>query len=290
MYGVGYPVLQRAVGGHYVILVLLGLLAAKILATSLTMWIGGSGGVFAPSLFMGAMLGSAYGAVAHHLVPHLAAAPGAYGLVGMGAVFAAAARAPITAVIIIFELTGDYRIILPLMFAIVVATALSGALSRDTIYTLKLRRRGIDIDRPQATGVMAQITVAEAMGKPPRPVRPDQPLDELVKRFAAERLHSLPIIDQNGSLLGVIAAVDIERAISQTTDQPPLAAALARAAPQLRANDSLEDAVHTLGSTDDEGVPVLGEDHQLIGWLTHRRVLRAYRERSGAQQPTPTQS
>jgi CIC family chloride channel protein len=289
MYGVGYPVLQRAVGGHYVILVLLGLLAAKVLATSLTMWIGGSGGVFAPSLFMGAMLGSAYGAVAHHLLPHLAAAPGAYGLVGMGAVFAAAARAPITAVIIIFELTGDYRIILPLMFAIVVATALSGALSRDTIYTLKLRRRGIDIDQPHATGVMAQITVAEAMGKPPRPVRPDQPLDELVKRFAGERSDSLPIIDEHGSLLGVIAAVDVERAISQATDEPPLAAALARAAPDVRADDSLEDAVHALGSTDDEGVPVLGEDHQLIGWLTHRRVLRAYRERSRTQQPTPTQ-
>jgi CIC family chloride channel protein len=116
-----------------VIAVLVGLLAAKVLATCLTMWIGGSGGVFAPSLFMGAMLGSAYGTVAHHLMPHLAAAAGAYGLVGMGAVFAAAARAPITAVLIVFELTGDYNVILPLMFAIVVATTLSNRLTRDTI-------------------------------------------------------------------------------------------------------------------------------------------------------------
>ena len=155
MYGIGYPVLQRAVAGHYVILVLLALLAAKVLATSLTMWIGGSGGVFAPSLFMGAMLGSAYGAAAHHFMPHLAAAAGAYGLVGMGAVFAATARAPITAVIIIFELTGNYQIILPLMLAAVVTTALCNALTRDTIYTLKLRRRGIDIDTPQAPSAMA---------------------------------------------------------------------------------------------------------------------------------------
>ena len=162
-------------------------------------------------------------------------------------------------------------------------------MSRDTIYTLKLRRRGIDIDRPRATALMAQITVAEAMGKPRRPVRPDQPLNDLVKRFAAERSDSLPIIDQNGSLLGVIAAVDIERAISQSADQPPLAAALARAAPDLRADDSLEDAVHALGSTDNDGVPVLGDDHQLIGWLTHRRLLRAYRERSDEQQHTPIQ-
>ena len=150
MYGVGYPVLQLAVDGHYVVIALLGLLLAKILATSLTMWIGGSGGVFAPSLFMGAMVGSAYGALAHHFMPGLAAAAGAYGLVGMGAVFAATARAPITAVIIVFELTGDYRIVLPLMIAVVVATALGNALRGDTIYTLKLRRRGIDIDRAPA--------------------------------------------------------------------------------------------------------------------------------------------
>ena len=173
MYGVGYPVLQHAVSGHYVILALLGLLAAKILATSLTMWIGGSGGVFAPSLFMGAMLGSAYGAVAHHLLPGIAAAAGAYGLVGMGAVFAATARAPITGLIIIFELTGNYRIILPLMCAIVVATALSNAITKDTIYTLKLRRRGIDIDGPRTPSRMAQIAVHEAMGRAPE--TPDAP-------------------------------------------------------------------------------------------------------------------
>jgi len=106
--------------------------------------------VFAPTLFMGAMLGSAYGAAAHHLMPHLAGTAAAYGLVGMGAVFAATARAPITAVIIIVELTGNHQIILPLILATVVTTALCNALTRDTIYTLKLRRRGIDIDAPQA--------------------------------------------------------------------------------------------------------------------------------------------
>jgi CIC family chloride channel protein len=228
MYGVGYPVLQLAVAGHYVILALLGLLAAKILATSMTMWIGGSGGVFAPSLFMGAMLGSAYGAIAHDLLPGLALAAGAYGLVGMGAVFASCARAPITAVLIIFELTGDYRIILPLMFAVVVATALSNALTADTIYTLKLRRRGVDIDAPQGT-LMSQIKVGEAMGKLPRPLAPEQ-LRDVVRR-----------------------------------------------APELRVDESLEDAVRALAATDDEGLPILDTDGKgVVGWLTHRRLLRAY--------------
>jgi CIC family chloride channel protein len=285
LYGVGYPVLSRAVSGHYVILVLLGLLAAKIVATSLTMWIGGSGGVFAPSLFMGAMLGSAYGHLVHHLMPGLAAQAGAYGLVGMGAVFAAAARAPITAVLIIFELTADYTIILPLMFAIVVATALSGALTRDTIYTLKLRRRGIEIEHGQPASPMARIPVFAAMGRPPRPLRPEQPISELVKRFADERADALPIVDENGSLLGVVAAVDVERAINQGAEESDLALTLARAAPKLRAGDTLEDGVVALGAADDEGVPVLDDQDQLIGWLTHRRLLRAYRTRADGHRP-----
>jgi CIC family chloride channel protein len=279
MYGVGYPVLQRAVAGHYVVLVLLGLLAAKILATSMTMWIGGSGGVFAPSLFMGAMLGSAYGVGMHHLMPGLAAAAGAYGLVGMGAVFAAAARAPITAVIIIFELTGDYHIILPLMFAVVVATALSNALTHDTIYTLKLRRRGIDIDRRLPLSLMAQIPVAEAMSPVPRSLAPEQPLRELIARFAAERSDTLPVLDTDGELLGIIDAEDVEIAIDERRDGLT-AQALLSAAPSLRADESLEQAVQGMAGRDEGGLPVLDPDaERLIGWVTHRDILSAYRSR-----------
>ena len=279
MYGVGYPVLQLAIAGHYAILVLLGLLAAKILATSMTMWIGGSGGVFAPSLFMGAMLGSAYGAIAHELLPHLASSAGAYGLVGMGAVFAAAARAPITAVLIIFELTGDYRIILPLMIAIVVATALSNMLSRDTIYTLKLRRRGVDLDAGDPSSLMAQITVGEAMGEVPSPLTPQQSLRSVIARFASERSEVLPVIDSDGTLLGIVAATDVEQAVAQGRDGPS-AAKLAHTAHELRADQSLEDAVPALAASDDEGLPVLAaHSDQIVGWLTHRRVLHAYNER-----------
>ena len=278
MYGVGYPVLQLAVAGHYVILALLGLLAAKILATSLTMWVGGSGGVFAPSLFMGAMLGSAYGALAHQLVPGLAVAAGAYGLVGMGAVFASSARAPITAVLIIFELTGDYHIILPLMIAIIVATALSNALTRDTIYTLKLRRRGININKPQGT-LMAQIKIADAMGKAPRALAPEQPLSDVLDRFTTERADALPVIDADGSLLGVIAAIDIEQNLDGSRDDLR-ASNLVHEVPELRVDQSLEDAVQALASAENEGLPILDvEGENVVGWLTHRHLLRAYHAR-----------
>lgn len=287
MYGVGYPVLERAVGGHYLVLALLGLLAAKLLATSLTMWIGGSGGVFAPSLFMGAMLGAAYGTVVHQLLPHLAAASGAYGLIGMGAVFAAAARAPITAVIIVFELTGDYNIILPLMFAIVVATALSNRLTRDTIYTLKLRRRGVDIEAPRARRLMAQTPVRAAMGQPPRALSVEQSAAALIERFANERSDSLPVTGPDGRLLGVVAAVDLERAVTRDSAQSRLVVDLMREAPTVQPDDSMEEAIAVLAAGDDEGVAVIDADRRMVGWLTHRRVLRAYRERAAGDGASP---
>ncbi len=108
---------------------------------------------------------------------------GAYGLVGMGAVFAGATRAPITGVLIIFELTGDYTIVLPLMVAIVLATAVSGRLSKDTIYTLKLRRRGIDIARGRPENLMRTLTVSDAMQPVPVALSSADPLEQIVKRF-----------------------------------------------------------------------------------------------------------
>jgi CIC family chloride channel protein len=154
MYGVGYPVLAHAIDGRYVLWFLVILMVGKMVATSLTIGIGGSGGVFAPSLFIGAMGGTAFGMVVHQLFPAATAAPGMYGLIGMGAAFAGATRAAITAVIILFELTGEYTIILPLMLAIVAATGVSQVLSKETIYTLKLTRRGVHLG-PAPTGPAA---------------------------------------------------------------------------------------------------------------------------------------
>jgi chloride channel protein, CIC family len=145
LYGVGYPVLANGIAERYALGFLLVLVVGKMVATSLTIGIGGSGGVFAPSLFIGAMAGTAFGMVVHALFPALPVSPGAYGLVGMAAVFAGASHAPITALVIVFELTGQYSIILPLMAAVALSTGISHLVSRETIYTLKLLRRGVDI-------------------------------------------------------------------------------------------------------------------------------------------------
>ncbi len=166
MYGVGYLVLGRAVDGDYAVGFLILLLVGKVVACSLTIGIGGSGGVFAPSLFCGAMLAAAYGAVVHGLLPGAGGSPGAYALVGMGALFAGAARAPVTAVVILFELTGEYTIILPLMLAIVLATGVSHLVSHDTVYTRKLLRRGIDLEAPADPG-LGRRPVSSAMRRCP---------------------------------------------------------------------------------------------------------------------------
>lgn len=278
LYGVGYPPLERAIHGNDAIGLLLLLLVGKIVATSLTIAMGGSGGVFAPSLFMGAMLGSAYGAGVHHLLPGVTAAAGAYGLVGMGAVFAAAARAPITAVIIIFELTGDYRIILPLMFAIAIATGTSKLLSPDTIYTLKLRRRGIDVFRGRGANLMQLLTVADAMQPLPGSVSADVPLNEVIRRLTELRADGLPVIDGDGLYRGTVTSLQIEQAMRENA-LDACAGDLAQDVPPLYGRQSLEDALGALLRAR-SGLPVVaGEAARPIGWLTHADVLRAYSDR-----------
>jgi chloride channel protein, CIC family len=271
MYGVGYPVLGRAVDGRYAIGFVLLLMVGKVVATSLTIGIGGSGGVFAPSLFIGAMLGEAFGLALHAADPALAPSPGAFALIGMGAVFAGAARTPITAVLIMFELTGEYRIILPLMLAIALAAGVSKLISRDTIYTRKLLRRGIDLQAPDRA--LSRILVAAAAGPLPAALAPQAGLADLTARFAADGSTALPVIDDRGHLLGVVPALEVERAVQDAADEVT-AADLAHAVPVLTGDESLEEALAELTRHGGAGLPV-GTVDAPAGWLTHRDLLRA---------------
>jgi len=269
MYGVGYPVLAGAVAGRYAVGFLLVLLLGKIVATSLTIGIGGSGGVFAPSLFLGAAAGDAFGQLAHSIAPGLVTQPGAYALIGMGAVFAGAARAPITAVIILFELTGEYTIILPLMLAIVCATATSRAMSVDTIYTLKLRRRGVVL-RSGAPRTGMDLALGQIMEAVPTPLTPRTPLAEVRSRLLAEG-GSLPVLDPTGDYLGVVCLTALE-----VVDPESEAAGLARLLDAPTVDDDVDAAIGMLSHPDATGgLPVLDAEGVPAGWISHRTVIRA---------------
>ncbi|MEU9356734.1 chloride channel protein [Streptomyces sp. NPDC048301] len=287
MYGVGYPVLEKATEGRYAIGFLLLLLAGKMIATSLTIGIGGSGGVFAPSLFIGAMLGAAYGAVAHGLLPGSAGAVGAYALVGMGAVFAGAARAPITAVVILFELTGEYSIILPLMLAIVLATATSRLLTRDTIYTLKLRRRGIDLDGPAPGARLGAQPVSAVMEPLPAPLRATVRLGDAAALLSLSGHGALPVVGADGAYLGVVTARAVAEAMAEQPDAAPTAAGdLVEQPPRISSDEQLAAALHTLVAAPGTGLPVLAPDrNRPVGWLSHQSALRALHSSGGMPAP-----
>ena len=278
LYGVGYPVLEKGISGGYAFGFLLVLLVGKMIATSLTIGIGGSGGVFAPSLFIGGMLGSAFGVLAHELFPGLDLSPGAFGLVGMAAVFAAASHAPIAALLIVFELTGEYAIILPLMAAVALATGLSHLLSRDNIYTLKLLRRGIDIDADSRTNpALDRLRVRDAMHPVPEPIPGGTDLLEVVSRLGRSRYGAAPVIDDDGSYLGAILVPELDPEEDDIPGTLRHARDFARMLPELHPDLSLHHALAMLAAHEATGLPIVAEpDGPPIGWLDHRDVLAAY--------------
>jgi chloride channel protein, CIC family len=271
MYGVGYPVLENAVDGRYVIGMLLLLMIGKMFATSLTIGIGGSGGVFAPTLFIGAMAGSAFGLVAHDVFPSVAGSAGAYGLIGMGAALGGATGAPITAVIILFELTGEYSIILPLMAAVVMAAGVAHLLSKETIYTAKLWRRGIKIDNEPSAA--PRFTAAEVALPPPDPLHESTTLTAAATALTEQSLGILPVTDNDGQYRGCVTAEDVAEALDEHSP-PKTVADIVHSAPTVGADDYPTRILAALAGHGGTGLPVVNRDKTaLVGWITYETVL-----------------
>lgn len=211
VYGSGFEFLNSVLQGQAPFWVLLMLIFLKPLATSFTLGSGNSGGVFAPSLFTGAMLGGTFGYICKAAFPSLNIEVGAYALVGMAAVFAAAARAPLTAMLIVFEMSNDYRLILPLMAAGMVASTLAQWLYSDSIYTVKLTKRGIRFDLGKDRDVMQGVMVEEVMNREPITINSDQSLSELFVLFQETHLQGFPVITNEGKLYGIVTLQDLDR-------------------------------------------------------------------------------
>ncbi len=207
--GGSFLAISQALYGELSIKLLFWLLIAKMVMTALTLGSGGSGGVFSPLLFCGAMGGAAFGRGVGILFPAFTAASGAYALVGMAACFAAAAQAPITAIILVFELTNDYHIVLPLMFACVISTQLFNRWSPESIYTLRLRKRGIHVVQGRDQDIMRNLTVEMAMQRNVDVVHVDDEIGVFMDCVQRTGHHTLPVLDEKNHMAGMLSIHDV---------------------------------------------------------------------------------
>lgn len=279
VFGVGYETVEKALKNDLPLKLLPALVIAKLVATSLTLGSGGSGGIFSPSLFMGAMLGGSLGNFFHGFFPDITAPSGAYALVAMAAMFAGAAHAPITSILIIFEMTGDYRIILPLMTSVVISTLVSNFISRETIYTLKLSRRGIDILTPRRPDPLAQIRVRDVMVREVVTLQDTLPLHAILEYLRRHPFTSFPVMDGNG-VVGILGYAELREVLTSESPEETLTARdLMRTPPPVAyPDDTLSEITEKFRSAGVGRLPVVSRDNPavLLGVISHTDVLTAY--------------
>jgi CIC family chloride channel protein len=278
--GVGYESITTALLGRMPWLLLLALVFAKMAATSVTLGSGGSGGIFAPSLFIGAMLGGIYGHGVHALFPSFTASPGAYSLVGMGAIVAGTTHAPITSILILFELTDDYRIILPLMTACIISTLTASQLQGESIYTMKLVRRGIDVKAGKEVTILKSLFVKDFMVRNVVPVSENLPLDGLLHLIKESTNSYFPVVNTKEELVGIISLQDIRPLL---LEEGLMHLVIARDIMRenvitLSSDQNLYDAMARFGNRDIDQVPVVDKSNprRIIGMLRKTDVVSAY--------------
>jgi len=283
IFGVGYETIDLALFGKLTLTFLLFLTFLKVVATSITLGAGGSGGIFAPSLFIGAMLGGSLGEFFHHFYPAITASPGAYSLVGMGALVAGTTHAPITAILILFELTRDYTIILPLMVAAVISTVVARRLKEPSIYTLKLLRRGVNIKRGREEAILASILVKNALSGSKVVIPEDAPFTEVVGILLESPYRQLPVVDREGRLVGIVSYDLIKRFIGKGGGREKAVArdiAQTKDVPSIPEDANLLTALETFSIKDFEHIPVVESkgSRKVIGILGRRDILRTYQQ------------
>ncbi|MCP3907930.1 MAG: chloride channel protein, partial [Oceanicoccus sp.] len=283
IFNVGYETIEMILENQATLLsVVLALLVLKLIATSLTVGSGGSGGIFAPSLFMGAMLGAAFALAINSLFPEADLSSGAYALVGMAAVFSASAHAPITAILILFELTGDYRIILPLMLTVVVSTVLAQRMLKgQSIYTLKLTRRDIHLERGRDVDILQNVVVKEVMTRHPQTVNVDMSLSRLTEMFAHIHHNNFMVLDQQGKLWGVVTIGDMEEALEQSEQDTITVEKIGTTWPHLKAafpDDTIGESLAQMSVRGLGCMPVVSHDdpYHPLGIIRRQDIIQAY--------------
>jgi len=281
VFGVGYEAIEAALRGELALGILAVLFVAKVVATSLTIGSGGSGGVFAPSLFLGAMVGGVVGMIAHALFPEIALHPGAYALVGMGAVVAGATHAPITAILIIFELTQDYGLIVPLMGACIISTLITTRISRENIYTLKLLRRGVNLMAGREVNVLRALHVRDVMAEGAATLAPQTQLGAMMDLATTEAPDYMYVVDEQQRLTGIIGGAQMRSILLEANTLRDLVVAADLASsdvPLVTPEQDLDVVMRIFGGKNREELPVVDTvaGRHFLGTISRGDLLEAY--------------
>jgi CIC family chloride channel protein len=275
--GVGYKYVGDALNGSLTLKLMLLLLIMKLVATAISYGSGNAGGIFGPSLFLGAMLGGALGSAARHFFPGATAEPGAYALVGMGAAFAGVIRAPMTSVVMIFETTRDYAVIVPLMISNLVSYFIASRIQPKPVYEVIAEQDGIHLPSPQSRSSGIQRQVARIMKPASELLKVDEPLRSALERVRTSAQRSWPVCDSRG-VIGLLTLTQLESAVA--TGRSGVVSDLVPAGefPHVHTDHTLEIALERMGTADADILPVVSRanTHELLGIVRLNDVLEFY--------------
>jgi CIC family chloride channel protein len=275
--GVGYGYVGDVLNGHMALKLMVLLVVLKLVAVTTSYASGNAGGIFGPALFIGAMLGGAVGTVAHHLLPAYTATPGAYALVGMGAVFAGIVRAPMTSVVMIFEMTQDYAVIVPLMIANLVSLFISSRLQRQPIYEALAVQDGIHLPTAETRHRHGQRQVSRITHAATQLLASEITVDEALERVRLSEFRTWLVTDRRG-VIGVINLATLEREAAEGTTKQLGEIVSGLVFPHVHPDQGLDLALERMGANQIEILPVVSraDMHKLEGIVTLRDVLDSY--------------
>jgi CIC family chloride channel protein len=252
----------------------------KIMCTSITLGSGGMGGVFAPSLFIGAMLGTAFGSSVHFVFPSLTASAETYSVVGMGAVAGAVMQAPLTNILMLFELTNDYTLILPIMATCIAASYTYQRFTKHSIYVQYLINKGINIRHGREASIMNSIKVCDVMSTDITTIAQEMPFRKILETISYSKNFYFPVIDNKGDMTGILSFSDIREVIfeEQLGDLLVAEELANKNVSVLTPQQNINDAMEIFSKLDVDQLPVVRSEDKLkvIGMLTRGEMMAAY--------------
>jgi CIC family chloride channel protein len=275
--GVGYGYVGEALNGRMAFKLMALLVVLKLLAVTTSYATGNAGGIFGPSLFIGAMLGGTVGTAAHHFFPAYTATPGAYALVGMGAVFAGVVRTPMTSVLMIFEMTQDYAVIVPLMIANLVSLFIASKLQKEPIYEGLAMQDGIHLPTAETRQRFGQRQVVTVMQKANESIPAEMTIKEALELVRSSAFRTWLVMDGRG-VVGVINLAWLEQELEQGADKKLEELVDPLSFPHVHADHGLDLALERMGAKQVDILPVVNraDVHKVEGIVTLRNVLDAY--------------